>query len=451
MPLSLPANTQSDPNKPHTPSRTVGSYAPHVEPQAISTPARRWAAVAFGIGLGLPITPMELAGIPLIFLTLVALRRERRLLGTLVRQPLIIALLAWIAWAGLALAWSPDPKHGLDELANARWLWVILSLWLAPHLARHVLTGIAIGFVLMHASQATQLALQLIGNEWISTKRLPDRVSGWSEPAVAGSLLCAVLGLHLPRAVWSTSWTSRILAALALVGIIATGTRGAWIVAAAMLACAVGVLIVLGVRSREQRTRAIVVALAGLVIVGGAAVALQDKIRSRVDEAKREINAALTEGNKHTSTGGRIVMLEWATQAIKAEPVLGVGTGGYRAWVNEQQAEQGISPNSQRVLDHAHNTYLHIGATQGAIGLALFLTVAGLALRNAWPRYPRDAGMLAALIGLLLIGMFDTVAVNAQTSALGVTLIACALASRRLDHGPPCPAGPATPEGVSPP
>ncbi|MEO1534007.1 MAG: O-antigen ligase family protein [Planctomycetota bacterium] len=396
-----------------------------------STPARRWTAVIFGIGLGLPITPMEVAGIPLMLLTLVALRRDWPSLGSLIREPFTIALLAWIAWAAIALAWSPEPKHGLDELANARWLWVILALWLAPHLARHILTGIAIGFVLMHASQATQLALQLIGNEWIATKRLPDRVSGWSEPAVAGSLLCAVLGLHLPHAVWSTSWTSRVLAALALIGIVATGTRGAWIVAAAMLAGAVGILIILAVRSREQRTRAIVVACAGVVIVSAAAIALQDKIRSRVDEAKREIDAALTEGNKHTSTGGRIVMLEWATQAIKAEPVLGVGTGGYRAWVNEQQAEQGINPNSQRVLDHAHNTYLHIGATQGTVGLAVFLAVAGLALRNAWPQSPSDAGVFAAILGLLMIGMFDTVAVNAQTSALGITLCACALVSRR--------------------
>ncbi|MEL7484425.1 MAG: O-antigen ligase family protein, partial [Planctomycetota bacterium] len=375
-----------------------------------------------------------LAGIPLMLLTLVALRHDCPSLGSLIRQPFTITLLTWIAWAGIALAWSPDPTHGLDELANARWLWVILALWLAPHLARHVLVGIAIGFVLMHAAQATQLALQLVGNEWIATKRLPDRVSGWSEPAVAGSLLCAVLGLHLPRAVWSTSWTSRILAALALVGIIATGTRGAWIVAAAMLAGAVGILIILGIRSREQRARAIVVALAGVVIVGSAAVTLQDKIRSRVDEAKREIDAALTEGNKHTSTGGRIVMIEWATEAIKAEPLTGVGTGGYRAWVNEQQAEQGINPNSQRVLDHAHNTYMHIGATQGAIGLALFLTVAGFTLRNAWPRHPRDAGVLTAIFGLLMIGMFDTIVVNAQTSALGVTLCACALASRRATN-----------------
>ncbi|MEL6798027.1 MAG: hypothetical protein AAFO89_14550, partial [Planctomycetota bacterium] len=151
-----------------------------MEPQAISAPARRWAAVTFGIGLGLPVTPMELAGIPLMFLTLVALRRDWPSLGPLVRQPFAIALLTWIAWAGIALAWSPDPKHGLDELANARWLWVILALWIAPHLARHVLTGIAIGFVLMHASQATQLALQLMGNDWIAMKRLPDRVSGWS-------------------------------------------------------------------------------------------------------------------------------------------------------------------------------------------------------------------------------------------------------------------------------
>ncbi|MEO0630896.1 MAG: hypothetical protein AAFY46_09240, partial [Planctomycetota bacterium] len=68
------------------------------------------------------------------------------------------------------------------------------------------------------------------------------------------------------------------------------------------------------------------------------------------------------------------------------------------------------------------------------IGLALFLTVAGFALRNAWPRHPRDAGVLTAIFGLLMIGLFDTIVVNAQTSALGVTLCACALASRRATN-----------------
>lgn len=405
------------------------------------------AAAAFGIGLGLPITPMELAGIPLMLLTLVALRTEWASLAALVRQPFVLALLAWVAWALIALIWSTEPTHGLDELANARWLWAILALWIAPHLARPVVIGIAIGFVLMHGSQATQLALQLFGNEWIAAQRLPDRVSGWSMPAVAGSLLCAVLGLHLPRAVWSSSWLARTLAALALVGIMATGTRGAWIVAAVMLAGAVGVLVILGVRSREQRTRAVIVSLASLIVVGVAAVALHDKIRSRVDEAQREITAALEDGNKHTSTGGRIVMLEWATEAVRAEPIIGVGTGGYRAWVNQRQTEQGITPNSQRVLDHAHNTYLHIAATQGLVGLALMLVVLGLALRNAWPASARDAGVLAALLGLMLVGMFDTIPVNAQTSALAVTLAACALTSRRLRSRPQPeqPAAPAVP------
>ena len=444
--MSSPRRTSYPPGVLHAlANRLCGTRADH--PRSPRDTAHALAAFTFGIGLGLPITPMELAGIPLMLLSLAALPASWRSLAGLVRSPFTIALVGWIAWAFIALIWSPDAGQGLDELANARWLWVILALWIAPPLARPVLVGVAMGFVLMHASQAVQLALQLSGNEWIATKRLPDRVSGWSEPAVAGSLLCAVLGLHLPRAAVSSSWASRLLAALALVGIIATGTRGAWIVAAFMLAGAIAFLIVLGVRSREHRTRAIAAALASLLLVSIAAVALQHNIRSRIDEARREINAALDDGNKHTSTGGRIVMLEWAIDAARAHPVRGVGTGGYRAWVNQQQARQGINPDSQRVLDHAHNTYLHIAATQGLVGLALFAALAGIALRAAWPAQPRDAGVLVALVGLLLIGAFDTVAVNAQTSALGVTLMACALATGRARPQPRAPrAAPAAPQ-----
>jgi O-antigen ligase len=369
------------------------------------------AAGAFGIGLGLPITPMELAGIPLMVFTLVALFSRWRSLADLARQPFAIALIAWIVWAVIALAWSPDRAHGLDELANARWLWTL------P--------------VLMHASQAAQLVLQAMDNPWIAEHRLPDRVSGWSRPAVAGSLLCSILGLHLPRAMFAADWTRRVLAVLALVGLIATGTRGAWIVAAVMLAAAILVLIALGIRHKHHRARAIVVALAGVVVITSAGVALRDNIESRVSEAQREITAALEDGNKHTSTGGRIAMIEWALEAVRAEPITGVGTGGYRAWVNEQQAERGIDPDSQRVLDHAHNAYLHIAATQGLVGLVLYAAVVALALRNAWPRTPEAAGLFTAIVGLALVSMFDTIPVNAQTSALAMTLAAAALVSRQ--------------------
>lgn len=389
------------------------------------------AAGAFGIGLGLPITPMELAGIPLMVFTLVALFSQWRSLGRLIRQPFTIALIAWIAWAVTALAWSPDRAHGLDELGNARWLWTIPALWLAPHLARPVVIGIALGFVLMHISQLTQFIGLRFGIESIRFNRLPDRISGWSQPAVAGSLLCAILGLHLPRALFAADWSRRILAALALVGLIATGTRGAWIVATLMLAAAIVTLAALGLRSRQHRARAIVVTLAAGALVAAAGFILSGKIQSRVSEAQREITAALEDGNYATSTGGRIAMAHWALEAARSKPIAGVGTGGYRAWVNESQAERGIDPDSQRVLDHAHNAYLHIAATQGLVGLVLYVAVVALALRNAWPRTPEAAGLFTAIVGLTLVSMFDTIPLNAQTSALAMTLAALALVSRQ--------------------
>ncbi|MEO1583491.1 MAG: O-antigen ligase family protein [Planctomycetota bacterium] len=400
------------------------------------------AAAAFGMGLGLPITPMELAGVPLIVIAIVRLRSHAVDVLAAARSPFAVALLAWLAWAFIALAWSPDRPHGLDELASARWLWLLIALAPYSAMVRPTMIGIAAGFVLMHASQAVQLAGQSLGIEALTFGHLPDRVSGWSEPAVAGSLLCAVFGLHLPRALFaSNAWRTRILAVLALVGLIATGTRGAWIVAAIMLGTAATLRVVSGIRSSASKRPAIIACALALAVGAVVTIGLGSRIASRVDEARSEIAAALDEGNYHTSTGGRIIMLSWAIEAVRDRPISGVGTGGYEAWVNAQQAERGIDPTSQRVLAHAHNAYLHIAAVQGAVGVMLMLSAAAFALRNAWPTRLQDAGTAAAITGMLLIAMFDAVHINAQTSALLMTLATMALARRRRaekpDQSPP--------------
>src|SRR5690606_40313370 len=59
--------------------------------------------------------------------------------------------------------------------------------------------------------------------------RLPGRNSGWWDPVIAGSLLTAALGLHLPAALWGKKvWRALGIAgcAITLPGILATGTRG---------------------------------------------------------------------------------------------------------------------------------------------------------------------------------------------------------------------------------
>ena len=395
------------------------------------------AALLFGFGLGLPITPLELVGIPLMAVGLLRLAQARSVYADLIRHPVALAGLAWVVWSLVAIAWSPDRSHALDELSSLRWLWVPVALW--PVLNRRVaiLLAIGAGMLLLHASQVTQALANQFGWASLDFDRYPDRISGWTAPVVAGSILCAVLGMHAGPAALArggSAWLARGMVCVTGVALLATGTRGAWIAGAGVLSAAACAAVLTRWRSIGGRGVAIAGAIA-VVIAAGAWFTVGEGIVSRVDEARAELRGALEGGDYSTSTGGRLIMWSWAAEAVRAHPVAGVGTGGYLAWVGEQQDERGIDPDSQRVLAHAHGSFIHIAATQGLIGLALFAAFCVLAMRSAWgvrtPEGSYATGIAFGILGMLLAGVFDCVHINAQSSAVFAALVALGMRPSR--------------------
>jgi len=106
----------------------------------------------------------------------------------------------------------------------------------------------------------------------------------------------------------------------------------------------------------------------------------------------------------------------WSLEAMAERPLRGVGTGGYAAWVRDHLESQSIDPASRRVHDHAHSTFLHVGATTGVVGLCLGAFVLCVAIRGSLAGLDPsslgsyEAGPFFAIIGLLLAGAFDPVA-----------------------------------------
>jgi O-antigen ligase len=403
------------------------------------------AGCVFLFGLGLPVTGVEIAGVPLVLVWLLTLltsprRRVLALYWPLLRSPALLLTFAFALWSLAALLWSPDRAQGLDELANWRWLWVPLALWPLLDRARALSAALAVGFVLYHLSQLTQLLGHTFGLDALTFGKRPDRLCGWSKPAVAGSLLLAVLGLHLPGALIAPAnnpdtkpdsrrvWTGRLLAALALVGLIATGTRAAWIFALPLIAAAAW----LGFRRRTLSRRTLLrAALLVLALAAAVWLTLGPRLAARIDEGRREIARALQQHDYTTSTGGRLIMWRWAAQAAGSAPLTGVGTGGYKAWVNHQQLDRGLDPASQRVLDHAHGSYAHIAATQGLIGLTLFLAAGAAAFAAALRGPAPTLGPAFALAGLALAALTDSIHINAQSAALTAAVLTLCLFSQR--------------------
>jgi len=171
----------------------------------------------------------------------------------------------------------------------------------------------------------------------------------------------------------------------------------------------------------------------------------------RYQAAKDEVRAALERGDYQTDTGARLGMAIWAWQAFRAHPAVGVGAGGYRAWV-EQESRRAAIPGTPpptgpaaKVHAHAHNTVLHTAATTGLIGVALLVGMVLLGFRNAAALAAEGGGYAAgpfyALAGLVAVSPFDTVHVNAQTAALLVTVLGLCPSWIPRPNRPRAPAG----------
>ncbi len=385
-----------------------------------------------------PTTLSELALVPAGIMAMVRPHWYWRTLGGLVVSKTTALWAMAVLWGLLALAWSPDRGQGLDELSNVRWSALGLMLWpLMQHRAL-LLAALAIG---LHIGQATQLMHGLgvlIDEPSLRWNRMPGRWSGWWDPVVGGTLLVGLLGLHLPAAAWGRGgWRLAGLAgsAAAVAGIVATGTRGAWLASMGLVG-----LVALGWWWKSKNRLKVGGAAVALVLILGAAaagvgvVAGGSGLSQRVESAWTEINRAIDERDFTTDTGARIGMAIWAAEAWRSAPVHGVGTGGYKQWV--LQNVEGPSGQRVGVHAHAHNGLLHIAATGGLIGLVLMLLVYASAVSSAGRYEPGDGvigyrdGPMFALLGLGLVSAFDPFHLNTQTCALFAVLVVLRLPNR---------------------
>ncbi len=394
-----------------------------------------------------PTTVVEFAGIPLVLMFLARIPHMWRTWKAFGIQPAVMVFACFVAWQAISLAWSPDVKQGLHELSCNRWFWATWMLWpLVAHqrtLLRAILIGLLIGI-------GVQFINALAARGYLPATlhlfhRPTHRDSGWWDPVAGGSLLVAALGLWLgPSLSRAVAPYRRAIAALGacatLLAILATGTRGAWIAAAALVTLALAIEIIrprLGATSRASRgvpklpsvTLPPSFALPLMLMVMPLAFALTlSTLSTRIRFAQQDLTAARA-GNYTTDTGARLYMWDRALDAVAAHPLKGVGAGGYKSFAQQHAPGATAAP----VHAHAHSAPLHIAATLGLPGLILITAVLVLLLRGGLPDQP--CGPALAILGLALAGLFDVVHINQQTAALLFTLMPFCFISR-----------PATPE-----
>lgn len=385
-------------------------------------------------------------------------------LPRVLRSPVLLSMLALLAWSLCALAWSPDHELALLELRYWRWAWLPLALWPVLHKRGWLIAAIAVGFLAAHAAQLADWLVVRSGSTLFSHPPTGDplaRVSGWwHHPVHGGIMLACAFGLHLGPAVFavgSTKWLARAGGALALLGVVATGTRGSLLTCGVLLLAVIALRVVLWLRApraiggqRETmkrhparlRTAALatllcIAVIAGLLFVG-------PRMQTRLQQGVHELQQAWSGGSASkaidSDMGARIVAARSALDAFCKHPVRGLGLHAFgqhtQAFV--QQNNIPLPPERVAVLRTAHNTPLHILASLGGVGFALWcaLVISMLAtgyriaraaakdssLRGGLGSYAA-APMLAAL-AMLLAGQFDTLALNSPTACLATLLIA---------------------------
>lgn len=338
-------------------------------------------------------------------------------------QPVSLAVIALAIWMILSLQWSGDPSLGWEEIAQLRWF--LLAGLLFPVIEKRIVLifamclGVAIGQLAQILDAVNGFGIPLLAD---LVENHSGRISGWWHPVVGGSLLVGGLGLHLPAALLGAgrSRVFGVLGSLAVViGIIATGTRGALIAAALLLVIsAVFALFIKRIRVKNF----IFLAGLALIVVVVAGLVMRSAIESRLDETRAEVREIMN-GQYDSYTGLRVRMAQLALDAGSQHPIGGVGAGGYQHWANQQDPDSGAHA-------HAHNSVLQIISTLGGIGLFLWTMIIVIMIRSAWRIWDRDVegvyglGPMFAIIGIVLASITDSIQINAQTAAMLATLAA---------------------------
>ena len=344
-------------------------------------------------------------------------------------QPVALAAIAIAGWMMLSLRWSGDSFLGWGEIAELRWFVLVGLIFPVIEHRRTLITAMCLGIAFGQLGQVAD-AFDGFGIGWLAqlVENHPSRIAGWWQPVVGGSILVAGLGLHLPSAMFATGrarlWGMAGVASVG-VGIIATGTRGAWIASVLMIVGA----IFFGACTKRMRTKQVIVHILGALVISMiAGVVMRESLGIRIDQARTELGQAF-DGQYDSSTGLRVKMGQLAIDATIAHPVAGVGAGGYQSWVNIQDPEAGVHA-------HAHNSLLQISSTLGLVGVLLWSVLMLSAIRATWRIWDREtegySGLapLFALVGFLLASLTDSIQLNTQTAAMLGALVALCPAYR---------------------
>jgi O-antigen ligase len=307
-----------------------------------------------------------------------------------------------VIWASLCVVFYCCTRELVDRLARR-------AFYLGLATAALIEAGYAIAqFISASHSRFTRLEGAIVYPQPKATLQHANSLGGFLVLAfflVLGGALAA-----RGPAVWA--WLA--VAAIVLVGIVAPFSRGAWV---SLLGGLVGLLVV------ERRHRRVVGGASAALLAAAGAAALADRgaVGARITSIFSHDNSTLY--------GFRATLVRRAADAIAAHPLTGAG----------RFVEHGIYAGRPTIATHPHDLLLGVAVFFGIPAAVAFTSLLILALRAAWTA-SRDrrarvagegAGVFAALVALLVNGVFEYPFWNATMTVEIVLLVILAVALGR--------------------
>ncbi|MBL9150032.1 MAG: O-antigen ligase family protein [Phycisphaerae bacterium] len=384
-------------------------------------------ACLYAFCLGLSTAAETVAFVALVGYAALRLPNTWRTLTPWVTHPIVVCMTAIVAWAALSGLWVADRSDWRDALGALRGVLVVPALIPVMRAWRPILGSMVAGMSL----QAVLQILQVAGLIPTRIERTHVRFAGLQSNPVLVSLMQAIcLVFVVTQAVVCRSWRVRgalaAVAALLVAGVAIAAGRGAILGVAASLPVVAFLLL----RHHGVRLRAIVLtgllaaALAGGVAVGVAAIGGQG--------LKRQAGDVMAIDDPRTSTGQRLLWWKAGLRAFASHPVAGVGFGGSREMLAEDEVVRATIvrfpevPAETFVVAHPHSTYVQTAAELGAVGVVLLVALY-VALAMATLRAARRSTVAAAVAGALVIWAisagFEAMLLSSRTTGVAGILI----------------------------
>lgn len=308
--------------------------------------------------------------------------RRHRLLET------HVLMLVLVGWMYLSMMWSIAP--GLTNIARWTGIQLVILAVLVWEFAgdRRQWHGLLGAYVLGAAIGALGIIQALASGAAYGTGRFS--APGFNPGTQAHMLLLALpLATHLA---WSArSRPARIAAwlflPLAIIAILLTASRASLLILPVALAG-----VPLGHRaSTVQRGDAAPPSLP--VVVGAVAVlaAVLAVLPPETAERLGTLSSELTEGD----LSGRAQLWDVSTDAIREQPLIGVGAGASRRVLQDVVGE----------LKGTHNAYLAVTTELGMVGLVLFLLLLISAGYRAHRHAPLERVLALTTLAVVVLGM----------------------------------------------